>query len=719
MEHNKETYFDMKELMILKDSLIEIKNIAMNELKFQSTRSEKTLVKEMVKIVADIWEYLIKRSDLIYNSKDRSEDSSGCDPKNKNEEKLRISEARIYNNNTCKIKTSILSNNNDKSKYDVSLVKSENKNGNKKENKNNNDCNKTNKNFICLDYKDDSYLNLKNIEMSDTQMNRLRKNKEEIRLQNQQSSRKKETQEISKKKKENGFDSNRTLNVSNQMENDEQVSATSNKLNNGNINKENNENGINSNMSLSTSDISDTEIDNKYNKKNKRTRRKKIDVYICKFTSDKLCEYFDHENKKHKKQDIIKKFFKWNPNIKIENVFLYFKRDNKTANSKLGKYTLVVNLETENDKKLLDKEVIQLDDLILNKAISKQYYFIDVLKVKPSIPDDIIAEKFGKFFDNNEIESFTRNKNHESIPKDSITLKLSNRGKFIELINNGIQFTDKNTGQIERYETEIHPFNVRHCKKCSYIGHQMDECRRKNNLCAKCTCDKHLTNDHPKDKEYLCINCKRKHASTSLACPNYKLYLRSANQVYIDIIKENNIRSLVIEKIIKDANQIMKDKKDYNKFRLPNKYLDNKQQESDEEELNIIETIKKMKLANSELNKQHNKLKLDFEKNKKDNEQIVDTLIDTIEDLTEQNKIIKNDVKNAHDKLDQIEISGKKFMKAIKINGLERVANWSYQEEFLRKLAESTGAKSITIESQENRLKRLCQEAEISDDEDN
>ena len=56
----------------------------------------------------------------------------------------------------------------------------------------------------------DNKLNLDN-NMSESAINRLRKTKEDLKLQTQQNNRKKENLEINKKKKENGFDSNRTL----------------------------------------------------------------------------------------------------------------------------------------------------------------------------------------------------------------------------------------------------------------------------------------------------------------------------------------------------------------------------------------------------------------------------------------------------------------------------------------------------------------------------
>jgi hypothetical protein len=74
---------------------------------------------------------------------------------------------------------------------------------------------------------------------------------------------------------------------------------------------------------LNESTDSDT---NQRVKKKARNRRKKVEVFICKFVLDGLKDFFDHENKRHKKQEIIKKFIKWNPEVRIDDVFLYFKR---------------------------------------------------------------------------------------------------------------------------------------------------------------------------------------------------------------------------------------------------------------------------------------------------------------------------------------------------------------------------------------------------------
>ena len=105
--------------------------------------------------------------------------------------------------------------------------------------------------------------------------------------------------------------------------------------------------------------------------------------------------------------------------------------------------------------------------------------------------------------------------------------------------------------------------------------------------------------------------------------------------------------------------------------------------ETDEKELNLVETLKKLKQENEILHATQIKIQADSKIQNERNEKIFDEIIDYID--INVNKTSQNT--QQIDKLTkELEKNTTKFSKQMKINQLERRANMSYQEDFLKKI---------------------------------
>ena len=136
--------------------------------------------------------------------------------------------------------------------------------------------------------------------------------------------------------------------------------------------------------------------------------------------------------------------------------------------------------------------------------------------------------------------------------------------------------------------------------------------------------------------------------------------------------------------------------------------------ETDEKELNLVETHNKLKQRVDTLHATQIKIQADIKIQNERTKKILDEIIDYIDinvNKTSQNtQQIINLTKN-------LEKNTSKFNKQMKINQLERLATMSYQEDFLTKLMEANGKKINKTESYEIKLNRLRRESNISDSE--
>jgi hypothetical protein len=136
--------------------------------------------------------------------------------------------------------------------------------------------------------------------------------------------------------------------------------------------------------------------------------------------------------------------------------------------------------------------------------------------------------------------------------------------------------------------------------------------------------------------------------------------------------------------------------------------------ETDEKELNLVETHNKLKQRVDTLHATQIKIQADIKIQNERTKKILDEIIDYIDinvNKTSQNtQQIDNLTKNLGKKTS-------KFSKQMKINQFERLATMSYQEDFLTKLMEANGKKINKTESYEIKLNRLRRESNISDSE--
>lgn len=689
----------------LNDDINLIDNIKLEELEFSSINEEKLVLKRMLNTISNIWEYLIKRSEEIRQMETEIKHS---DVKHSGQGQNFANHNKLYNmheedNNkftmkvlckqTCKLNRNKL---NETVKMDIKIKKSEyeNKIKNKKlkiNNYNNFKCHNK-KSLLDLDYNlDYNYY----IKANDTIMEKKKSNNLLSKIKNTLSlgETNVKTDNISKDGQDEIFSDIEMLDdkiSKKRTRNLDDLSSPEDVVTKKKQIKSDSDNGASHSYSLRDQRQPQNTWNNNRNNtevKEIKRREKKINVLTAKFESDDLRTYYDHEsNQKHKKDEIIKKFLKWNKKLIIDSIFLYFKSSNKSASNQNGKYTCIISVPSEDDFEIINKDVIELEDIKLLKSNPTQLYFIDVLKIDPNIKDADLLLKFENFNISNQIESIQRNKKFDGQILDSISLMTKSKEKFIELVQFGVHLSVS-----ERYETEPHPFKPRYCSNCYVIGCHMSKCKR-SKTCYKCN-KSHNSDCNSTGQALFCVNCKKNgHCSTSIACSKFKRLYQEANLKYYEILQEAGVRNLKIEKIMKgyqlDRKKILKINQDV---------FEDKMIESDEEEKSIIDTIKKLKKDNKELQIRQSELEKRLDTKCLEDDEVFDAISEGIDLVAKQVLDNKNQITSLTAEA-KIRITSDE-----KIRAAER----AFSTEFLDAIAKSINPSfdSSKIMSVEKRLK--------------